>query len=115
LNYCDRRCAYEWAAADVDDGYEETAPVGSFPEGAGWIGALDMAGNVLEWTRDWYGDYPSSPATNPTGPASGSDRVGRGGAWDNNEEVFRYDYRMALDPALGGSNLGFRCVRPASP
>ena len=57
----------------TSDGYQETAPVGSFPEGASWVGALDMAGNVYEWTHDWYSEsyYGQSPSRNPTGPASG--------------------------------------------
>ena len=45
------------------DGYEKTAPVGSFPDGASPYGALDMAGNAWEWVRDWYDEqyYTGSP------------------------------------------------------
>ncbi len=54
LNFCDQGCAFPWNVADVDDGYPETAPVGSYPAGASPYHALDMAGNVWEWTADWY-------------------------------------------------------------
>ena len=48
-----------------------TFPVGSFPAGASWVGALDMAGNVWEWVADWYGRdyYASSPVADPRGPS----------------------------------------------
>ena len=50
LNYCDANCELHKRNSDVDDGYARTAPVGSYPDGASWVGALDMAGNVWEWT-----------------------------------------------------------------
>ena len=52
LNYCDARCTAGPNDASVDDGYADTAPVGSFPGGASWTGALDLAGNVREWVSD---------------------------------------------------------------
>ena len=87
-------------------------PVGSYPAGASPYGALDMAGNVWEWVADWYDAdyYQTSPSSNPTGPASGTYRVIRGGAWDDNERNLRASFRGRLSP--GSSNLddGFRCV-----
>ena len=63
----------------------DTSAAGSYPAGASPYGALDMAGNVEEWVNDWYSSsyYSSSPYSNPTGPATGSYRVLRGGGWDS--------------------------------
>ena len=57
LNYCDANCDAGPNDPTVDDGYADTAPVGSYPSGVSWVGALDMAGNVREWVADWYSYY----------------------------------------------------------
>ena len=80
LNYCDVHCD-GFADNSFDDGYPDTSPVGTFPEGASWIGALDMAGNMREWISDTYGAYPSAAVQNPTGSASGDLKIPRGGSW----------------------------------
>lgn len=64
-----------------DDGYPDTAPVGSFPAGASWVGALDMAGNVREWVADGYGAHSNVTAVDPRGRASGDSHIPSGGAW----------------------------------
>ena len=72
VNFCDRNCETRYANQDYDDGYKNTAPVGSYaPNG---YGLYDMAGNVWEWLADWYDEdyYANSPASNPGGPTSGS-------------------------------------------
>jgi formylglycine-generating enzyme required for sulfatase activity len=55
-NYCDVNCTYEWRDTSVDDGSAQWTAVGSYPDGASWCGALDMAGNVWEWVSDWWKD-----------------------------------------------------------
>jgi serine/threonine-protein kinase len=113
LNFCDENCTYEWKATDYDDGYEKTAPVGSFEAGASWCGALDLAGNVWEWVQDWYGAYPDGPQTNPTGPETGHSRVLRvlrGGSWHNVPYRTRSADRFGYIPDLRDGSHGFRCV-----
>jgi eukaryotic-like serine/threonine-protein kinase len=91
----------------------DTSVVGSYPAGASPYGALDMAGNVLEWVNDWYDSsyYSSSPASNPPGPATGSYRASRGGAWDSNPWGVRVAVRNWGGPDDWNLNLGFRCAR----
>ncbi len=98
-----------------NDGYELTAPVGSFPEGASWVGALDMAGNVWEWVADWFSVYPSAPQTNPTGPSTGEWRMTRGGDFDNDETYMRSVHREEDLPTATYDSLGFRCARSEGP
>ena len=76
------------------------------------LGLYDMSGNVWEWCWDWYGNYSSSLQTNPSGVASGTARVLRGGSsrdYDNNG--FRVAYRDSTTPSATYRNLGFRVVR----
>ena len=100
-----------------EDGYDQTASVGSYPSGASWVGAQDMAGNVWEWVQDWYGDYPLAAETlvNPTGPKSGSQRVLRGGSWVSSERNVRAAVRDGHDIIISYRDfyIGFRCVLPA--
>jgi formylglycine-generating enzyme required for sulfatase activity len=86
------------------------APVGSLPGGASWCGALDMAGNVWEWTAGWYGDYPAAPQTNPTGPPTGEGHAIRGGGWGDPADLVRAAYRAEYEPQFRSDDLGFRCM-----
>jgi formylglycine-generating enzyme required for sulfatase activity len=99
-----------------------TFPVGSFPEGASWCGALDMAGNLWQWCSDWYDSsyYASSPADDPRGPEKGEDvrlfgpsHVIRGGCWlDDAAGLFRAACRAySSDEAWRCFSGAFRCVR----
>ena len=109
-NTIDRRKAnYVGAQA-----YDTVMPVGSFKDGASPYGALDMAGNALEWTQDWYDReyYSKSPRKNPTGPATGAYRVLRGGSFFVEEFDLRTTARFMAWPSFQAYRMiGFRPAR----
>jgi len=91
------------------------APVGNFPTGASWVGALDMAGNAMEWVQDWLGTdyYQQGDMLDPTGPASGAAKVQKGGWWSGTQFVARAAYRHYTDPPdYADLHIGFRVVSP---
>ena len=105
-----------------EDGFERTAPVGSFP--ANGYGLFDMAGNAWEWCSDWYHPetYTKEPRRNPKGPASGFDpnepghpkRVQRGGSFlcaDNYCARYIVGARGKGEISSAAVHTGFRCVR----
>ena len=114
VNFCDMNCEENWADKAIDDGYERSAPAGSFPGGSSWVGALDMAGNVWEWTWDWCGGYSPDLQINPDGPEDGSCKIIRGGAWASPPAGIRTAYRIIesaeITPDIRHPNIGFRCV-----
>lgn len=112
----------------MDDGFENTAPVGSFP--ANGYGLYDMAGNVWQWTADWYQEHgkidsPCCTATNPRGARQGESldprqpdvtiprKVTKGGSHlcaPNYCRRYRPAARMAQPMDTSISHLGFRCI-----
>jgi formylglycine-generating enzyme required for sulfatase activity len=74
-------------------------------------GIYDMHGNVWEWCWSWYGSYAKGSQTDPTGAASGTSRVVRGGSWYSNTRFLRSASRLDYTPNSRRSFLGFRVVR----
>jgi len=117
LNFADRSNPEMASDLSADDGYRDTAPVGSFPAGKSPYGIFDLGGNVWEWVADWYDPlyYLDSPLDNPRGPAEPvgeiSMRVLRGGAWvAANQDVFLTYNRNGVEPSDFSSSIGFRCA-----
>jgi serine/threonine-protein kinase len=113
LNFADLSLSQLWVDQSVNDGFAYASPVGHYPDGVSPYGALDMAGNVWQWTADWFSDayYAAWPAVNPTGPEQGSARVVRGGSWLNQAINVRAAYRYGSPPSTRSTSTGFRCAR----
>ncbi len=87
--------------------YEDTVPVGSFPKGASPYGIMDLAGNVWEWTDDWYKSYPGS---DKTFDQTGKMKVTRGGAYFYSIFLLLSSARNPLPPDDRSEYNGFRCA-----
>lgn len=108
---------YHWGD-EMDDEYawrwenaqRKTHPVGQKRPNA--YGLFDMAGNVMEWVSDWYGEnyYSESPESSPKGSFTGKHRVLRGGSWKDLADTFRSACRSWDLPVGRFDNFGFRCA-----
>ena len=106
---------YPWGDAPVTErpGYAERWREGPEPVGGSepnGYGLCDMCENVHEWCSDWYdaGYYAVSPADNPPGPATGSRRASRGGAWRHHIKIARCAARSSIPPEFRYADYGFR-------
>ena len=127
-NFCDSTCALNIREPRVTDGFKHTAPVGSFPPNS--FGLHDMAGNVSEWVQDWMdvgkNYYMSSPEKDPPGPRPDleacmrvgcigsqaiTNKVYRGGAWNENAGALRSANRRDSHFQLRPEGTGFRCAK----
>ena len=94
-----------------------TLAVGDHPDGVSPYGVHNMAGNVMEWTADYYGAlyYAESASRDPQGPPSGDQRVARGGHYLAPVDAATTTVRNRIQPASAEPALGFRCGRTTSP
>ena len=89
-------------------GYRGTTPVGIFAENASPYGVFDLAGNVWEWTTDWYQPYPENSV--PDEFYGERFRVLRGGGWFDEQDQVLATNRSSTSPEAANDDIGFRCV-----
>ncbi len=111
LSFCEASCPFRKYWDDVNDGYAETAPVGAFwQDSSQGFGVQDMAGNVSEWTDNWYDPNAYSDGNDVYGPSTPTGvKVYRGGSWADG--LTRNANRESLAPNLSSDRLGFRCAK----
>jgi formylglycine-generating enzyme len=104
------RLGANWASAK--DGFEFTAPGGSFPRDVSIYGVADGAGNVMEWVADWYAEdaYRESNDRNPKGSEHGIYKVLRGGGYTSTGKDVRITSRSRMIPDFRDETIGFRCA-----
>jgi formylglycine-generating enzyme required for sulfatase activity len=96
-NIADKSSGKKYGTQDYDDGMTQTAPVGSYPDGASPSGVLDMTGNVFEWTETLSSD--------------GERRVIRGGSWNHGLRLSRVSNKNKRHPTHRNIAIGFRCAQ----
>ena len=107
---------YPWGNADPNDTMANfdnligtTTAIKTYDKGQSYYGVFDMAGNVYQWCRDWYGTGRRAEK-NPTGPATGTERVVKGGSFLEGPESIRSANRDRYKPDYSSYLFGFRCV-----
>ncbi len=106
----------EWDARrcnSISGGLHRPESVGSHSDCVSPYGVLDMPGSMWEWSADRYGEgyYADAPLRDPQGPAEGSLRVKRGGAWMSQPAWLRSAYRAKASPTSRNADHGFRCAQ----
>ena len=106
---------YPWGNDETERGIKNNfgrklTVVGAYEGGKSPYGVYDMAGNVWEWTADWYDVYPGGDAT-INRDFGQKYRVVRGGAWNSSLTYKASDYRNWHDPSQPDISIGFRCAR----
>ncbi|WP_447970848.1 formylglycine-generating enzyme family protein [Nitrospira sp. M1] len=95
----------------VQDGFEFTAPVGSFPQDRSVFGVFDGAGNLMEWTDNWYVEQLySTLVESDSSTVSRTYKTLRGGGYTNRGVDLRITSRMFMVPDFRDETIGFRCV-----
>jgi formylglycine-generating enzyme required for sulfatase activity len=103
---------FAWCELNAKD--KATHPVGQLKPNA--FGVYDITGNLWMWCNDWYdGAYPETPQVDPTGPASGKERIARGGAFKNDVAHERSAYHWQWPPQAHNFEVGFRIARTVYP
>ena len=119
VNFCDVNCPFNWADREYDDGYADTSPVGSYPQGASPYGVLDMSGNVMEWAASIFKPYPYDAADGRENiefleGSWGFQMMNRGGSWDLpadlNLQVTKRIWSLVNEGRVGIEYFGFRCA-----
>ena len=107
---------FPWGSSDPNDTMANfdniigaTTPVTEFEKGQSFYGAQDMAGNVYQWCKDWYGTGQRNDK-NPTGPDTGKERVIKGGSFIEGMESLRSANRDRYEPEYSSFLFGFRCA-----
>ena len=105
------------AVFGLKEGTETVSPIGNREKGQSPYGVQDLAGNLYEWTTDWYDEeyYKNIPAIDPHGPAEGTTKVQRGGSYTNTPYRLRTSFRTKGDPTEHEPNVGFRCAQDVPP
>jgi formylglycine-generating enzyme required for sulfatase activity len=109
-NFADSRTNFAWRDTVIDDGFAETAPVGSYPRGASPFGLEDMSGNVFEWCLDYFEPYKGKERLNPRSAMTNAKRIYRGGSWKSRSANLRTTARNFNLPDYSSNDVGFRIV-----